>query len=88
MANKIQNPKSKFCIPITGKNIEEVLTQIKKAEKEADLTELRLDYLEEKSFQNIEKALKEVRKKKTKEMIITIRSKRQGGFSKINMMNK
>jgi len=80
MTNRAQNPKSKFCISLTGKNLEEVLTQLKKAEKEADLTELRLDYLENLSDKNIIKVLKEVLKTKKKEMIVTVRSKRQGGF--------
>jgi len=69
-----------FCISITGKNLEEILTQVKKAEKEADILELRLDYLEDKSFKNIEEVLKEVFQQKTKNMIITLRSKRQGGL--------
>jgi len=80
MSKQIQSYKLKFCIPITGKNLTEIQTQVKEAEKEADLTELRLDYLEDLSSKNIEEILKKVFTIKTKDMIITLRSKRQGGF--------
>ncbi len=63
------------CIPITAKNTENFIRDIKKAESLVDLIELRLDFIP-----NIdEHILRRIFKNKTKKVIVTCRPKYEGG---------
>lgn len=65
-----------ICIPITARKINEALEQIKEAEKDADIIELRLDYLKELT----EKDLKKLLKSSKKPFICTCRKIEEGGL--------
>lgn len=67
-----------ICIPITARKVNEALEQIKEASKDADIIELRLDYLKELS----EKDLKRLLKASKKPVICTCRKIEEGGLFK------
>ena len=66
-----------FCIPIIAKNTEEVLKKMAKASSLADILEIRLDLME--SFR-----LGEIIQTAPKPVIITYRSKKEGGSGLAN----
>ncbi|MBN2421855.1 shikimate dehydrogenase [Candidatus Woesearchaeota archaeon] len=68
--------ETKICIPITAKTAEQALKELRQAEKLADITELRIDYI--KNIDEIK--LKNILKKKTKKVIVTCRPDFEGGY--------
>ena len=60
---------------VTAKKLGDAAKEIKKS-KEADLIEIRLDYLKSSQYKNIQRAIK----KSKKHFIITCRKKNEGGF--------
>lgn len=77
---------TKLCIPITAKNTINALTQIKKAERSADMTELRIDYLDDIDEKNLELLIKN----KTKPVIVTCRKENFKGkeTERISLLKK
>lgn len=61
-----------ICVPIIAENTDEALKKIARANKTADMLELRLDLME--SFR-----LKEMIEMASKPVIVTYRSKKEGG---------
>jgi len=72
--------KTKVCIPITADNIQQAISDIKEAEKLADLIELRIDYI--KNINN--EKLKKLLEKASKKVIVTCRPKSLCGNFKGN----
>ena len=66
-----------FCIPIIARNTDEILKKISRAEPLADILEIRLDFMQ--SFH-----LSEIIHATSKPVIITYRSKREGGNGTTN----
>lgn len=64
-----------ICIAVAAKTEKELLKDIKKAAKKADLVELRLDYLRNPAQAGLKNLIKAEKIKK----IITVRSKKEGG---------
>ncbi|MCH7902745.1 type I 3-dehydroquinate dehydratase [archaeon] len=67
-----------ICIPITARKINDALEQIKEASKDADIIELRLDYLKELSENDLKRLLKAGKKP----VICTCRKIEEGGLFK------
>ncbi len=61
-----------LCIPILSRNTEEALEKIARAEPLADLLEIRLDFMEEFD-------LREIVKTASRPVMVTYRSRREGG---------
>ena len=66
-----------ICIPITARNAKDAVSEMISASKNADIVELRIDYIPE--LQNAEICIEESVKNKTKPVIITNRPEREGG---------
>ncbi len=62
-----------ICIPITAKTNDEAINDLREASRFADIVELRIDYIKEPD-------LNALLKSKTKPVIVTNRSLRQGGL--------
>lgn len=67
------------CISLTSKKLEELLKDLKDNEKKADLTEIRLDFQDNLSMENLKIVVDQVMANKTKPVIFTVRSKKEGG---------
>lgn len=67
-----------IAVPITADSIKEALEQIKEANKETDIIELRLDYLKELSEKNLKQLIKACKKP----VICTCRRLEEGGHFK------
>ncbi len=68
-----------ICVPITAGNIEDTISELSLASKNADIDiiELRLDYISK--MEDAEICLEKTLKTKTKPIIVTNRPKREGG---------
>jgi 3-dehydroquinate dehydratase/shikimate dehydrogenase len=68
-----------ICVPITAGSIEDTISELSLASKNADIDiiELRLDYISE--MEDAETCLEKTLKTKTKPIIVTNRPKREGG---------
>jgi 3-dehydroquinate dehydratase/shikimate dehydrogenase len=68
-----------ICVPITARSIEDTISELSLASKNADIDiiELRLDYISE--MEDAEICLEKTLKSKTKPIIVTNRPKREGG---------
>ncbi len=68
-----------ICVPITARSIEDTISELSLASKDADIDiiELRLDYISE--MEDAEICLEKTLKSKTKPIIVTNRPKREGG---------
>lgn len=80
----IIKPKTKICIPIVEKNIDDAKRAILSAGAKADLIELRVDYLEKVD----ERAFEELLKSAAKPLIITCRLESQGGTGRMTAENR
>ncbi|MAE43222.1 hypothetical protein CMO93_05600 [Candidatus Woesearchaeota archaeon] len=67
--------KTEICIPITADTVEKALIDIKEAEKQVDLIELRIDFIKDIDNEKLKKLLDN----STKQTIITCRKKQDGG---------
>jgi 3-dehydroquinate dehydratase type I len=77
VANKIHliNMNIRICAVITGKNLKEFITNLKKAQKQTDWVELRVDYIRDFKIEDIAKIKKGVKKNS----IFTCRKPNEGG---------
>ena len=68
-----------ICVPITARSIEDTISELSLASKNADIDiiELRLDYIS--VMEDAEICLEKILKSKTKPIIVTNRPKREGG---------
>lgn len=73
--------KPKICIPIVETNLEAILDQARKIVKtKADLVELRVDWIDDLSDDNIKNIIKQLREiLKDMPILFTIRTKKEGG---------
>jgi 3-dehydroquinate dehydratase type I len=69
-----------ICISIIPKNTEETIKDLMEAEKLADLVEIRLDHQTNLDKKYLISVIKKILEKKTKPIILTLRSKKEGGF--------
>lgn len=67
--------RSKVCVPIIGKTLDEALKQLDEARGEADLYELRMDFLAPMGRQAIDKIIREI----DKPWILCLRKQGEGG---------
>ncbi len=70
----------RICAVVTGATIEEFLKNIKTAEAQADIIELRVDYIKNINLSHID----EIKRHKTKPAIFTFRKKDEGGANEIS----
>jgi len=68
-----------IALSVKGKNSKEILEIMSKNNLTSDLFEVRLDFLEDLTVDNIKKVLQEVNDKKTRPIIVTLRSRKEGG---------
>lgn len=66
----------RICAVVTGKTMEEFLENLEKIQREADLVELRVDYIDNFSVNDIDL----IKSKTKKQVIFTCRKKEEGGF--------
>lgn len=66
----------RICVVVTGKNREEFLDNLEKIQRVADLVELRVDYIEGFSINDIDL----IKNKIYRKAIFTCRKKEEGGF--------
>jgi len=71
----------KKIVALFGKNKEEILSELKKIEGyEIELVEIRADFLDDLSVDNLADIIKSVREVRSSEIILTLRTKREGGY--------
>ncbi len=75
-----------ICIPITARSAEDTISEMVSASKYADIVELRIDYIPD--LQNALTCTEKALKCKTKPVIITNRSEREGGNFKGNEQDR
>ncbi|MDO5027222.1 MAG: type I 3-dehydroquinate dehydratase [Tissierellia bacterium] len=70
----------KKIVALIGKDQEEILKEFSKAKGyDIDLFEIRADFLEDTSKDNVEKIIQALRKLTDRQIILTLRTKREGG---------
>lgn len=70
----------KKIVALFGKNLGAVKEELKKIEGYSiDIVEIRADFVEERSLDNLSKIVEEIRKNQELEVMLTLRSKREGG---------
>lgn len=71
----------KKIVALIAKDKEEILKELEKTNGyKIDIFEIRADYLEDITFSNIEEIIKALREKTDAEIILTLRTKREGGM--------
>ncbi len=73
------HPNPLICAPITETLVESCMTSIRKAEREADAIELRLDYLTAETLPQLIVELSSSIAQIAKPLILTFRPREQGG---------
>ncbi len=70
----------KKIVALIGKDKEEILNEFSKTKGyDIDLFEIRADYLEDISIENLSQIIEELRKLTDSEIVLTLRTKREGG---------
>ena len=80
MDNLYEKELTLICIPIIARDTEEAVKKISEAEKYADICEVRLDLMDSFQLDGILKAAE-------KPVIVTCRSEKEGGMSKVDPSN-
>lgn len=71
----------KKIVALFGKNKEEILSELKKIEGyEIELVEIRADYVDDLSIENLSEIISAISEVNSSEIILTLRTKREGGY--------